>query len=136
DDLPGRLRLHPPGAGGMKDKPQGVSSQLRRQSGIFRIGNAADFDAHHIFMTRRPAAARLNPVFLPVVSGRKFPRRRLHYLAVKLYAIIYSTISTYYTDAIKSPLPCEGTTPGEGGASPAVPYPPHPALSPQGRRGK
>ncbi len=55
--LPGRLRPHPPGAGGMKDKPQGVSSQLRRQPSVFRIGNAADFDAHHVFMTWRPQAA-------------------------------------------------------------------------------
>jgi hypothetical protein len=28
--------------------------------------------------------------------------------------MVISTISTYYTDATKSPLPCEGTTPGEG----------------------
>jgi hypothetical protein len=28
--------------------------------------------------------------------------------------MVISTISTYYTDASKSPLSCEKTTPGEG----------------------
>ena len=48
DNLPGCLRRDPPGAFGMKDKPQGVRPQLRRQQGVFQIGNTADFDAHHV----------------------------------------------------------------------------------------
>jgi len=54
-------------------------------------------------------------------------------LAVKLYTIVISAISTYYTDATKSPLPCEGTTPGEGWLH--RPFPPSPCpLPPRGER--
>jgi hypothetical protein len=42
------------------------------------------------------------------LSGNKIARGRLHYLAVKLYTIVISTISTYYIDATKSPLPPRG----------------------------
>jgi hypothetical protein len=49
----------------------------------------------------------LNPP-IPVVLGNKIAWRRLHYLAVKLYTIVISAISTYYTDATKSPLPLGG----------------------------
>jgi hypothetical protein len=42
------------------------------------------------------------------VSGNKNARRDLHYPAIKLYPIVISTISTYYTDATRSPLPCQG----------------------------
>jgi hypothetical protein len=42
------------------------------------------------------------------VSGNKIAWRRLHYLAVKLYTIVISAISTYYTDATKFPLPPRG----------------------------
>jgi hypothetical protein len=39
------------------------------------------------------------------VSGNKIARRNLPYLAVKLYPIVISTISIYYTDATNlSPL--------------------------------
>ena len=41
------------------------------------------------------------------MSGNKIARRSLHHLAVKLLALIILTISTYYTNASKSSLPCE-----------------------------
>ena len=57
-------------------------------------------------------------------------------LAVKLYTIVILAISTYYTDATKSPLPCEGMTPGEGWLHRPFQPPPHPALSSPRGRGK
>jgi hypothetical protein len=48
---------------------------------------------------------------IPVVSGNKIARGRLHYLAVKPYAIVISAISTYYIDAI-IPSPLRGDDTG------------------------
>ena len=36
-----------PGAFGIKDKPQGIRPQLRRQQSVFQISDAADFDSNH-----------------------------------------------------------------------------------------
>jgi hypothetical protein len=55
--------------------------------------------------------SRLNSV----VSGNKIARGRLHYLAVKLYAIVISAISTYYIDAINPLSPARGRHRVRGG---------------------
>jgi hypothetical protein len=69
------------------------------------------------------------------VSGNKIAWRRLYYLAVKLYTIVISTISTYYTDATKSPLPPWGERVRVRGGFIGRSIPPSPCpLPPRGER--
>jgi hypothetical protein len=71
-----------------------------------------------------------------VVPGKQNCMKKLTILAVKLYTMVISTLSTYYIDATKPPLPCEGEGRVRGGFF-GSPYPPSPCpLPPTGGEGK